>query len=115
MREELEKKKLQKMYQSSKPDSEKLRLKVKLIADMQKDYLTFKQQWQGYDGYDNFVLSNMNNAKILTVSTYQDWVPALIVLLQELNGDLPAFYQRCRELAKMTKAEREAELTRYRP
>jgi predicted aminopeptidase len=51
-----------------------------------------------------------NNAFLVSISVYTQLVPAFERLLAETRGDLPAFYQRVRALAKAEKRARELAL-----
>jgi predicted aminopeptidase len=55
----------------------------------------------------------LNNAQLISVSTYHDWVPAFSQMLSDANGDLEKFYDRCRQLAKKEPQERHRILTDY--
>jgi predicted aminopeptidase len=55
----------------------------------------------------------LNNAQLISVSTYHDWVPAFTKILSDSNGDLEKFYERCRQLAKKKPQERLRILTDY--
>jgi predicted aminopeptidase len=44
------------------------------------------------------------------VATYRHYVPAFRAMLREVDGDLPAFYAACRELAELEPDERRARL-----
>jgi predicted aminopeptidase len=57
----------------------------------------------------------MNNAKLISVSTYNDLVPAFLELLKTCNNDLKVFYKKCQDLSKKSKEERWAYLEKYRP
>jgi predicted aminopeptidase len=52
----------------------------------------------------------MNNAQLLTISTYNDLVPAFSNLLKNCKNDLKAFYKKCQDLSKEPKKERRAYL-----
>ena len=52
----------------------------------------------------------MNNAKLNSVGTYYDLVPAFTQLLASQDGRLEAFYTECRILAELPKSERNRRL-----
>ena len=77
---------------------------------MQQAYQTFKARWKGYKGYDVWMSQGLNNAKLSTISSYNQWLPAFQQLLQREQGDLARFYQACNALAKLSPAQRDAQL-----
>ncbi|NIQ97882.1 MAG: aminopeptidase, partial [Desulfuromonadales bacterium] len=52
----------------------------------------------------------LNNAKLVSVSTYQDLVPAFQGLLARLDNNLPDFYRAVDRIASLPPAERLAAL-----
>ena len=62
-------------------------------------YKLLKESWQGYGGYDAWFARELNNAQLSTVASYNDWVSAFNMLLDQEGGELRAFYRRVAELA----------------
>jgi predicted aminopeptidase len=87
--------------------------KQKIIADMREEYAKLKASWGGNGEYDNWFAKPINNAKLNTVATYYELVPAFNRLLQEEKGDLPRFYQKVRGIAKLSKTERHKILAQH--
>jgi len=56
--------------------------------------------------YDGWFAGPLNNAQLLTVSTYFDWVPAFAALYQQSGEDLMNFYQAVESLAELPPEER---------
>ena len=54
----------------------------------------------------------LNNARLASVATYYDCVPGFERELAAAGGNLPAFYQRVRDLAKLDQATRDARVCR---
>jgi predicted aminopeptidase len=57
-----------------------------------------------------FESAEPNNAFLASFATYTEKVPAFERLLAEAGGDLERFYERVRRLARLPRAERDAEL-----
>jgi predicted aminopeptidase len=89
---------------------EKREGKRRLFDDMAKEYDALKASWGGFPGYDRLLTRGLNNAFLVSIASYTELVPAFRVLLAQKKGDLPAFYQAVRDLAKLEKAERDARL-----
>ena len=77
---------------------------------MLKDYQILKESWGGYNGFDKWMETDLNNAKLASVGNYHQWVPGLENLLQECRDDLPCFYKHANEIAKMKPDARLKEL-----
>ena len=98
--------KLHDLYDSSLDPVAMRAAKAALFDALREDYAGLKAGWNGYSAYDAWFAEEINNAKINTVATYFNHVPAFDVLLAQANGDLPAFYARVAELGKMSRVDR---------
>ena len=77
---------------------------------MNDEYGALKASWGGFTGFDRLFARGANNAFLASIASYTELAPAFRALLAEKKGDLPAFYQAVRDLAKLDKAERDARL-----
>jgi len=89
--------------------------KAALFEKLRQDYRQLKQGWQGYSAYDGWFEGDINNAKLNTVATYFNKVPAFEALLAETAFQLPDFYDRVDALARLGGEEREQALARLTP
>lgn len=101
---------LKQLYQSDLPDSVKRRKKTEIIEQLKSRFQAKKQTLQELSVYDRWFNKPINNARLGSVATYQDYVPAFQQLLRECQGDLAVFYQRVGTLSELQKEQREAEL-----
>jgi predicted aminopeptidase len=108
-------KELETLYARDLPTPEKRRAKAAVFEKLKDEYRLLKQHWGGYSGYDLWMSRKMTNAKLISVSTYHDLVPAFLGLLKTCNNDLKVFYKKCQDLSKKSKEERLAHLEKYRP
>jgi predicted aminopeptidase len=92
--------------------SEKRILKADVFAQMKDEYRIIKQKWNGYEDYDIWFNDPLNNAKMITISTYYEFVPAFRTLLAYHGNNLDVFYRKCREVAQKPEKERQACLLR---
>jgi predicted aminopeptidase len=106
-------KKLELLYAQDLPVLRKRHEKSAEFENLKADYRLLKKQWGGYSGYDGWFNREMNNAQLLTVSTYNDLVPAFLKVLKNCNDDLKAFYKKCQDLSKKPRKERRAYLDQY--
>ncbi len=100
---------LEALYQSDLPDDQKRDRKQYEFGVLKLEYAQLKaKQWNGYRGYDAWFSRTLNNANLVSASTYYGCVPGLRRVLQSVDGNLPLFYDKARELAKETREARAA-------
>ena len=97
-------------YDRPAPSEGKRAGKRRLLTDMQDEYAALKASWGGFAGYDRLFARGANNALLASVASYAELVPAFRALLAQKRGDLAAFYDAVRELARLAKPERDARL-----
>ena len=92
-----------------------MRARKQLVFDgMRDEYETLKTtSWQGFSGYDNWFKRDLNNARLVAVSTYRRFVPAFYAMYEEVGEDLPAFYKLAEEVAELPTEERRTKMLRY--
>jgi predicted aminopeptidase len=102
--------KLEKLYQQTLPESEMLAQKNAILNTLQLDYQTLKEtQWNHYRGYD-YWFADLNNAKLLSVAMYEEFVPAFQRLFEQSGGNILDFYAQVHDLAGFPKRERDQKL-----
>ncbi len=90
---------------------DKRQRKELIIEGLRQEYQRLKtEKWGGNPEYDSWFSKPINNAKLNTVATYYELVPAFNRLLDKCKGDLPLFYRELRKIARLPKAERQATL-----
>ena len=82
------------------------REKVGLQGQMRTEYQALKAAWGGHAGYDGWFSRSLNNAQLTTVGSYNDLTPQLREILRQVDNNLPAFYQRMRDLTRMSPERR---------
>jgi predicted aminopeptidase len=105
--------KLAHVYQGSLSLTQKRDQKANLFNQMRSEFLDLKSDQRAMAVYDAWFSRPLNNAQLISVSTYHSWVPAFHKILAASNGDLEEFYQTCRELAQKDAAERHRILEHY--
>ena len=90
-------------------DAAKAQQKALALADFRQHYAALKSGWNGYAGYDPFVV-RANNASFAAQAAYDDWVPAFEALFEREGRDFARFYDAVRALADRPKEERLAAL-----
>jgi len=80
---------------------------------MAREYAELKRSWGGFNGYDRWLGERANNATLASIAVYTQQVPAFLGLLAKLEGDLPRFYMRVKQLADLPKDERSARLAEH--
>lgn len=102
--------KLSGVYASSHPDARKLAEKRRLLAEMTAEYRNMNEG-HASGRYDNW-FENVNNASLLAVITYRDYLPGFRALLTYSNYNLPDFYRLAEELGQCPAAIRRRILER---
>jgi predicted aminopeptidase len=74
---------------------------------MRDAYAALRQQWGGRGPFDAWFAKDLNNAHLASIATYYACVPGFERQLKAVGGNLPAFYRRVRELAKMNQEQRD--------
>ena len=98
---------LQTLYRSAIPPQQMRKEKQLTFASLQENYQQLRKSWQGYDGYDGW-FSQLNNARFAATDSYQRWVPAFQLAMQQEGNDLERFYRRCQAIANLPEAARHA-------
>jgi predicted aminopeptidase len=88
------------------------REKEMIVAKGKERYLELRESWGGYKGYDN-LMADLNNARLSSMSTYHDLVPAFQRLLYEKEGRLADFYSAAAKLGSLPPSERITRLQTY--
>jgi len=94
-------------------DEVKREKKQTVIDEMQADYVTLKESWGGYSGYDGWFSRDINNARLVGVATYRRLIPAFAAIYLDADQSLPAFYEKAKEIANLPAAERNKLMNEY--
>ena len=87
-----------------------------IISEIKAHYQAeFKTHWQGTSAYHQWVNdagehANLNNAKLISIANYHQWVPAFQRLYEKENGDLVRFFDRVKALSKLDTVSRQQAL-----
>lgn len=73
-------------------DAAKRTRKLELFEQLRTDYARLKDRFGGYTGYDDWMATDLNNAKLSSVATYHDYVPGFRSILARTNDDFVRFY-----------------------
>lgn len=99
--------KLGALYAGAEDDATKRVKKKQLFDELAGAYDALKQTWGGYDGYDNWMGEDLNNAKLTSIATYHNYVPAIRSILSRVDNDLSRFYAALKVLESLSNDERE--------
>jgi len=91
------------MRQHKAEEFERLRSEYRQMRD---------SQWGGDKRFDAWVYAPMNNARLLPIGLYDQWVPSFEALFRQVNGDWTAFYAAVEKIGGLSKNERKAALER---
>jgi predicted aminopeptidase len=82
------------------PRTEMRAAKADDLRAARQEYEALKASWDGWNGYDRWFETPLNNARLIPSATYRGLVPAFRILLSQAGGDLEAFYAESRRLAE---------------
>lgn len=91
------------MRQRKAAEFERLRSEYRQMRD---------SQWSGDKRFDAWVYAPMNNARLLPIGLYDQWVPSFEALFRQVNGDWTAFYAAVEKIGGLPRDERKAALER---
>jgi predicted aminopeptidase len=74
---------------------------------LRESYAALREQWGGHAPFDAWFGQDINNAHLASIATYFACVPGFERELKAAGGDLPAFYRRVRDLAKLDQSQRD--------
>lgn len=106
--------KLKSVYASHVADAAKRERKVQIFADMHRHYEHLRDgDWHGYNGYDHWFDTPLNNAKLLPFGLYDRGVPAFAALFKLCDDDWTRFYSAVRKIGNKPAAQRGAFLGNF--
>jgi predicted aminopeptidase len=98
---------LRTLYDSGLPPPLMRERKREAFEALRESYAALRAQWGGRGPFDAWFAQDINNAHLASIATYFACVPGFQRELQAVNGSLPDFYRRVRELAKLEQRERD--------
>ena len=98
--------KLDELYQSQPDIDLKRKHKNIIIQDMINQYQNIRSEWDNDSNYDLWFAMGVNNAKLMTVVTYRQFVPGFNSLLSAVNDNLEEFYQLITKLGRCSPGQR---------
>jgi predicted aminopeptidase len=81
--------------------------KRQAFAALRESYAQLRARWGGQAPFQDWFTQDINNAHLASIATYYKCVPGFERELAAAGGDLPAFYRRVRELAKLDQRQRD--------
>ena len=98
--------KLETVYSSPLSIPEKINHKKSAYAEFKHNVLAVLNKSNNHVAYEKWIFSNLNNAKLNALSTYQSLVPAFIQLFERCDREFQAFYVAVEQLRRVSKSER---------
>ncbi len=98
------------VYRSDAPEAVKLAQKARVVEATKTCYARHRERLGG--GRFDDMMTDLNNAHLVSLATYEDLVPAFADLFHSVGGNWSEFYRRVDALAKLDHDERRAALRR---
>jgi predicted aminopeptidase len=95
------------IYAMSLPPPLMRERKREALEALRESYAALRAQWGGHGPFDAWFVQDINNAHLASIATYFACVPGFERELKAVGGNLPAFYRRARELAKLDQPQRD--------
>ena len=99
--------KLRDLYAAGLPPPLMRERKRETFEALRESYGALRERWGGHAPFDAWFAQDINNAHLASIATYFACVPGFERELKAVGGNLPAFYRRVRELAKLDQAQRD--------
>ncbi len=97
---------LRELYQSTASEDIKRLKKTRILANLGNRFQQKKAQMDALAAYSPWFAGDINNARLATVATYHQQVPAFERLLQRNAGNLAAFYGAVSALSRLPREQR---------
>ena len=104
---------LEGLYQSHLTELQKRKKKAHIFADLRHEFNRLKVEQSELSVYNAWINKPLNNAQIVSVASYHDFVPAFHAMIKENDEDLHRFYKACLNLGQKKKEERHRILNTY--
>jgi len=101
------------LYLQPLPDDQKRIAKQALMTGLEIELRRWSKTWSNPALINDWLARGLSNARLASIATYREQVPAFQALLAAMHGDLPAFYAEAGRLARLPAAERSAQLKPY--
>jgi predicted aminopeptidase len=96
------------LYASGIPADLMRQAKAREFERLREDYAALRAGWDGGANRDRMLGAELNNARLVAVSTYERCVPGFTRLLADEHGDLPGFYRAVKALSRQPAEARTA-------
>ena len=93
-------------------ESDRAKQKIALFSQMRKDYEQIKREGNDTPYYNWWFSQELDNADLVTVSTYYQLVPAFRNMIDQA-ADLIDFFHQVKELSRLDKEERDQALMKW--
>ncbi len=106
-------KQLSALYQREQSDEWKRDQKQKIFQAMRKQYEEVSHVHNYRDGFAKWFASDLNNAKLASVSAYNALIPAFISMIEAFDNDFAAFFNYAENIGKLSRDNRGLCLTAW--
>ena len=97
---------LTEIYNAPLSVAQKRKQKQTTLAQYKQTVTNKTESWGQYDVYKNWLLQDINNARLNALSTYQALVPAFITLFEQCDNNFGEFYRVVESMQPLTKQQR---------
>ncbi|MBF0289654.1 MAG: aminopeptidase [SAR324 cluster bacterium] len=105
-------KKFESLYRSELSEAKKIKKKQRLFAEMRSDYENHRTDFKVLN-YQPWFEQSLNNAHLLGIRRYNNYVSAFAQIFQEQNQSWPSFFEKVEEIAALSQEKRHTHLESY--
>ena len=91
---------LEALYRKKAPAVVMRRRKAELFDALRREFDRRRSNEKKLEAFNVWFETPLNNARLVSIATYHDYVAAFGRLLESVQFDLERFYQKCRELSE---------------
>ncbi len=99
------------LYATDATDAHKRAAKAEIFSELRANYEQQNPNGGERREYARWFEHDLNNARLVPIGVYHEYVAAFQALLAQANGDLAAFYRAVQQLAELPKQQRHAQLS----
>ncbi|MBF0426326.1 MAG: aminopeptidase [Magnetococcales bacterium] len=102
------------VYASPRSEEARRAVKKRILATTRATYRRWATAWGKESEFAFWFADDLNNARLVALTTYSRWVPAFLALLEAQGGSMEKFHQAVRALAELPPEIRQERLSALR-
>ena len=105
---------LKEIYRQQQPEGWKRDEKHKVFEQMREEYEVISRRHDYRDGFARWMTTDLNNAKLASVSTYNALIPVFVSMINAFDRDFERFFDYVEKIGELNKEQRDLCLQAWR-